>query len=118
METVKKDLIRQGDLLFTPVNPDAYPFNGYIKDGKYYGYRKDGVIQEGEATGHHHKLEKPDSADVYRPSSQPAFIKVGKEQAVVVHEDHAPITLDANTAYQVSIAREEDPTGEIRRVVD
>lgn len=97
--------IRQGDVLFIPLstkeNPIHEEFHGQSR-------RADGVIQEGEATGHHHKLAVLDDAEVFRPTWGDALVRVGPNGASIVHEEHATVNLAPNTVYKVHIAREFD----------
>lgn len=97
--------IRQGDVLFIPVTAEANPIN---EDFHGKTRRADGVIQEGEATGHHHKLAVLDDAEVFRPSWGNALVRVGPNGVSIVHEEHATVTLAPNTTYKVHIAREFD----------
>jgi hypothetical protein len=119
---------RQGDLLFVPMSEENQRWRLQNLTKNSSEYRKDGVIQLGEATGHHHAVEDPTKADVYRFSNgmgQPIVV-VHKEGVRVIHggstevddKFHAPITLDPDTAYEVHIAQETDISGNMRRVVD
>lgn len=100
METVKT--IRQGDLLFVPVStaPNAH----WSEDAR----REDGVIREGEATGHHHRLAVLEDAEVFRPSWGTPLVKVGPNGVSIIHEEHHTVTLQPNTTYAVHVAREFD----------
>jgi len=103
--------------MFVPITGNHWRLNRLSKDSEEY--QKNGIIQEGEATGHHHKLENLNSAEVYRfGNSGNAIVVVGREGARIIHDEHGPIFLEPNTSYEVHIAQEEDPTGEIRRVMD
>lgn len=102
--------IRQGDVLFIPVDPS--------KDtGSIESFRKDGIIQEGEATGHHHKLAVLEDAEVFRPNWGDAMVRVGSNGVSIVHEEHATVTLAPNTTYKVHIAREFDYLAQYARYV-
>lgn len=109
-----KDLIRQGDLLFVPRSPDKSKVAGWAQDS----LKKDGIIREGEATGHHHKLAEPCMGQVYRPQWGQPIVVVGDRCATVVHDEHGPVVLEANTAYDVHVAREWDITTGVRYVAD
>jgi hypothetical protein len=114
---VEPKLIRQGDLLFEPA--DQYS-ESYIRSQFKKGdpaYQKDGIIQEGEATGHHHRVD-PLTADVFRPQFGQPIIVVGGAGADVMHEEHAPVHLEPDTIYNVRIAREFDPVEGARQVAD
>lgn len=101
--------IRQGDVLFIPV--------GDGRNGAYGEKRADGVIQEGEATGHHHKLAVLDDAEVFRPSWGDSIVRVGPNGVSIVHEEHATVNLAPDTTYKVHIAREFDYLRETMRYV-
>jgi hypothetical protein len=102
--------IRQGDVLFIPVDAKAC---NTLPDSK----REDGIIQEGEATGHHHKLADLEAAEVFRPSWGSASVRVGPLGVSIVHEEHAPVILAPDTTYTVHIAREYDYLREMMRQV-
>lgn len=90
------------------------------------------ILAQGEATGHHHKLElprgvlafaesgsegletMPDPADWWK-SGDDQFVSV-PNPAQVTHQEHATIALDPGM-YRVRIQREYSPQ-EIRRVAD
>jgi hypothetical protein len=106
------NLIRQGDLLFIPqysidTNTD------YLQRAKV----ADGVIREGEATGHHHRVEVLTDAEVFRPSWGDAIVKVSERGVSIVHEEHGTVHLEANTTYTVHVAREFDYTARAARPV-
>lgn len=105
--------IRQGDVLFIP----AAKTEDRIGVGDAESRRKDGVIQEGEATGHHHRVAVLEDAEVFRPSWGDASVRVGPNGVSIVHEEHAPVTLDPNTTYTVHIAREFDYVAQFARQV-
>jgi hypothetical protein len=109
----KHDCPRQGDLLFVPrENTDN---NRWLQKSEL---RKNGIVQEGEATGHHHRLEDPSSALVYRPDWGQPTVVVGERGATFVHQEHGPTKLLPKVTYDVHRAREHDITGEVRYVVD
>lgn len=128
MTNPKKIKTRQGDLLFEPMTPNSWQQSILHPERADSGFRKDGIIQEGEATGHHHILEDVTKAQVFRPRFGSPIVVVGAEGARVIHagnfsyighdKPHGPVDLLPNTIYQVKIAREEDPTGQIRQVID
>src|SRR5215472_12853789 len=117
----EKKALRQGDLLFLPITKEDYQLRNLDKRDSRSGFQKDGIIQHGEATGHHHSIEDLMKADVYRPQWGEPIIIVGSEPVRVLHggstevDDrfHEPVTLEPNTNYRVHIAREEDPSGQI-----
>lgn len=107
-------MIRQGDVLFIPLKNDET-----ISDWSYgeKSLQKNGIIQEGEATGHHHKLATLENAEVFRPDWGDSIVKVGPNGVSIVHEEHATVTLAPNTTYRVHIAREFDYTRAAMRYV-
>src|SRR5215472_12287971 len=107
-----KKSIRQGDLLFVPRDPD-YCYNNIVAKPQ-----ENGIIQRGEATGHHHKLADPDTAKVYRPDWGMPYVIVGPSSATVIHQEHGAVILEPDTTYGVHIAREYDITQGERQVVD
>ena len=103
---------RQGDLLFTKV--DGIPSDVRTKP------RKNGIIAEGEVTGHMHEIVD------WSPSGGVAVLDnveddgemfvTAKKNTVVTHPEHADIALEEGT-WHVQRQREYTPE-EIRRVVD
>lgn len=73
------------------------------------------ILAKGELTGHAHRVEPRDAATLYR-ASDAMFLRIASDSATLVHEEHAPITLEKGV-YRVWIQREYSPE-EIRRVVD
>ena len=96
-------MYRQGDLLIVAVN--AAPRGQYARD------RVDGVIQEGEATGHAHRLVGGAAWD-----ERGETFLTSDGSAVVTHDEHDTIVLPEGT-YKVLRQREFTPEGE-RRVRD
>jgi hypothetical protein len=107
--------IRQGDVLFIPVQAEELSRVQLHDITNKDGFRKDGVIQEGEATGHHHKLAVLENAEVFRPAWGDSLVRVGPNGVSIVHEEHATVTLAPNTTYKVHIAREFDYLREVTR---
>lgn len=95
--------IRQGDLLFIPI---AQLPNLILAP------RPNGVLAEGEATGHKHRVETLADAEVLECGFG-LYVKVGPNGARIVHEEHGPVTLEPTTAYEVHFAREYDYLNEI-----
>jgi hypothetical protein len=104
-------LCAQGDILIERVD-EAAP-SGRIMQTVHDGPV---ILAEGEATGHHHRLLG--SATMYRddaiareiPSGlYVAHVEVRSPTARLVHEEHAPITLDKGT-YRVRRQRQLEPT--------
>ncbi len=103
-------LIRQGDLLFVPEFEKQRVMFLFGLEAK-----ADGVIAKGEATGHHHRVATQD-AEVFE-TGDGMFVHVGSNGVSIIHEDHAPVTLEPNTTYKVHRAREYDYLTEMTRVV-
>jgi hypothetical protein len=102
-----KDLIRQGDLLFVPTS--KFPENATRIET--------GIIAEGEATGHHHRLAVLEDAELAALWDGSKMLKVGPNDVTVVREEHRRVTLAANTIYEVHQAREYDYLAEATRYV-
>jgi hypothetical protein len=77
-----------------------------------------GVLVEGEATGHSHRVEDLDTVQVFqrRGGQGELYLRVIADAARIVHQEHAAITLPRGT-YRVWKQREYAP-GAIRWVVD
>jgi hypothetical protein len=73
------------------------------------------ILALGEATGHSHRIEDPDTADIYEYRGV-RYLRVTAPAARLVHEEHKPITL-AHGSYRFWHQREYTPAA-IRRVVD
>ncbi|HEY0734376.1 MAG TPA: hypothetical protein VGD69_05680 [Herpetosiphonaceae bacterium] len=96
---------RHGDVLIAAISKmpaDAKPRPGTI-------------LAYGEITGHSHRLQNPESAELWEAGGR-LFLRILSESATVVHEEHKPITLPRGT-YRVWMQREYTPA-EIRTVVD
>ena len=97
---------RQGDLLFVPIK--AIPTDCKL--------RENGHILEGEVTGHIHKIDNLDAADVLESGEQ-MYLNVSAEGGVsIVHEDHDTLEIPAGD-YEIVRQREFSPE-EIRNVAD
>jgi len=72
-------------------------------------------LAEGEITGHAHRISEPHTADLFEGNGE-RFLHIRAPQATLMHEEHAPITLEQGI-YRVWIQREYSPE-EIRRVID
>ena len=108
-ELLKVLVVRQGDLLFIPEpNPQQYILRHFAEDSD--AIQRNGVIQEGEATGHHHRVAVLEDAEVLRfgYGNRETYVKVGPNGVSIVHEEHGPVTLTPNTIYKVHRAREYD----------
>jgi hypothetical protein len=99
-------IYRQGDVLIRRIK--AVPQNTANK-------RESGILAFGEVTGHCHKLDSLDQAEVLEIGSD-LYLRVGDEGVRIVHDEHAPISLPSGN-YQVTIQKEYSPA-EIRSVAD
>lgn len=111
---VSNFVVRQGDLLFVPIQTDELP-----PDLKK---RENGIIAKGEATGHHHRVAVLEDADVLTAPEHfriepDVFLSVGPKGVSIVHEEHKTVTLDPNTFYKVNRAREYDYLADVGRFV-
>jgi len=80
-----RDCIRHGDLLFIPI--PALPGGSKLIENS------DGILAEGEATGHHHRVVTEDLAnvEVYNVgwNKSPAVLRVNAEGGISIdHEEH------------------------------
>jgi len=73
---------RQGDLFIQPV-----PALPRTKD-----LLRHGVLLEGEATGHSHRIENLDTAEVFQDRDN-LYVRVVADSARIIHQEHGPITL-------------------------
>jgi hypothetical protein len=76
---------------------------------------KHGVLVEGEATGHSHRVEDPATAHLFQGRGD-LYLRVVGDSARILHQEHAAITLPRGT-YRVWKQREYAP-GMIRWVLD
>ena len=106
MTTLNMELHRQGDILIRRVS--ALPSKKSTK-------RENGVLVEGEVTGHAHRLDDLAAAEVLEIENG-LYLRVGESGVRIVHEEHAPITLTPGN-YQVSRQVEYTPEA-IRNVQD
>jgi len=98
-------MIRQGDVLFVPVQ--QMPDGVKLEDTKTVAY--------GEVTGHHHTMVEVDGkAEVYTLEDQ-MFAKV-EGDVVITHQEHNQLVVEEGI-YEIRIQREYTPE-DIRRVLD
>ncbi len=88
---------RQGDVFIAPVN--SIP-----RRAEHVGH---GVLVEGEATGHSHRVEDLRAAEVFRQNSE-LYLRVVADSARIVHQEHGAIELP-HGLYRVWKQREYDP---------
>ena len=105
-------MIRQGDLLFVPLEepPDWLRLEGRKPE-------PGGIIARGEARGHHHRVATVEDAEVFDVGLNNMFVRVGPNGVSIVHEEHEPVTLAPNTLYRVHRAREFDYLEGLARIV-
>ena len=97
---------RQGDVAFIP-SSKARSKKKSIPSG---------IVAQGEATGHAHRLQLADGVSLFE-DGQYLWIEVGDEaQGFVAHEEHKTIVLPPGK-YDITIQREYSPK-EIRNVQD
>jgi hypothetical protein len=99
-------LYRQGDVLIKRIK--AVPQNTAIK-------RESGILAFGEVTGHCHKVENLDQAEVLEVGDE-LYLHVSEDGVRIIHDEHDPITLPSGN-YEVTLQREYSPQ-EIRNVAD
>lgn len=73
------------------------------------------ILARGERTGHAHRIEQREGNELFE-RGEDLFLRVTRQVATVVHEEHGPIKLEPGT-YRVWIQREYSPEA-IRRVLD
>ena len=106
----------QGDVNFrsTTGNIDLSVAKDYFSLAKFVG---DGILARGEFSGHSHRLETLDAAELYELEEGKMVLIVGENGVSIIHEEHEEITLPKGT-YEVTIDREYTGEGEERRVTD
>jgi len=73
------------------------------------------ILARGERTGHAHRIEQREGNELFE-LGEDLFLRITRQPATVVHEEHGPISLEPGT-YRVWIQREYSPEA-IRRVLD
>lgn len=73
------------------------------------------VLAYGEITGHSHRVQDPQSAELWAQGTM-LFLKIITETATVIHEEHQAITLPRGL-YRVWMQREYTPQA-IRTIAD
>jgi len=101
--------IRQGDILFVRVEEEL--------EGEQV---EDGVVAQGEATGHHHRVSwddlKAGSAEVLRDGPRGDLALVVKKPSRVTHQEHDTVMLSEGN-WKV-VRQRELSAGEVRHVLD
>jgi hypothetical protein len=98
-------IYRQGDVLIKRIK--AVPQNT--------AKRESGILAFGEVTGHCHKVENLDQAEVLEVGTD-LYLRVSEDGVRIVHDEHNPINLPAGN-YEITIQREFSPEA-IRNVAD
>jgi hypothetical protein len=98
--------IQQGDVVLIKV--DSLPKEAKLKKGAR-------VVQEGEHTGHAHRLNE--NGSVWEMGDQ-KYVRIDNEYATLTHEEHNTEIIERGD-YEVRIVRQKDPFSKIvSRVVD
>lgn len=104
---------RQGDVCIIPIKSLPDQLTPVKRDGAGV------VLAYGEVTGHKHQILERD-VELFAPGEASIlaerFLRIGGQGAVLVHEEHAAISLPAG-CYEVRHQREYSPEA-IRRVAD
>lgn len=109
-------LIRQGDILLTPV--PALPYRVNENKNRFRVKREKGqgvIVAAGEATGHHHRV-RTKNVVMYRDKDA-RYLKVPKGGAELTHEEHETLAVPAGV-YLIENQREYQPQAAPRRVYD
>lgn len=105
-----KSQLQQGDVLLKPIA--TLPKGATLVKPSKRGH----VLAEGEVTGHHHRIEEIEDAELYREGER-MLLAVEKETRLT-HEEHGTITVPPGV-YEIGIVREWDYLAEMeRKVVD
>jgi hypothetical protein len=107
-------MFRQGDILLVPVPGGRLPEHARPLPRDAEGRL---VLALGEATGHAHAVAAPDADLLAEPDwVDQRFLRIVTE-ALLTHEEHAPIRLPAGL-YRVVRQREYGPGWQQREVAD
>jgi len=77
--------------------------------------RESGILAFGEVTGHCHKVDNLELAEVLEVGGD-LYLRVSEDGVRIVHDEHSAIALPAGN-YEVTIQREYSPEA-IRNVAD
>jgi hypothetical protein len=106
------NVIRQGDLVFLRQELSSYTLERVQEKEP----EKRGVIAEGEATGHHHRIAVLEDAQVFHLGNDESYLRVGPNGVAIVHEEHHPVRLTPGD-YKVNRAREFSYLDSVARTV-
>lgn len=110
---MKQIVHRQGDILF--VQERGYERENIVQCEQVERENGRIIVALGEATGHHHAISTPDVA--MHTVQGMRWIVTGDEEALITHEEHAPVKLDTNTVWRVIQQVEYTPRG-LQQVLD
>ncbi|MBE9117509.1 hypothetical protein IQ249_16540 [Lusitaniella coriacea LEGE 07157] len=88
--------IRQGDVILKPISQ---------VQGKKLSHL---TLAEGEVTGHSHRISSGEAQLLEKGDT--LYLKVLSETALLVHEEHKPVTIPQGD-WMVKIQREYEPQG-------
>lgn len=95
-------IFEQGDVVLIPDQR-----NHKVDVPKKVEKTKSQVIQEGEHTGHAHRITSG-SAEIYgTPQSDRRFLRALKGGAEITHEEHLPVQIEEQD-YEIRIVRQKD----------
>lgn len=102
-------VIQQGDVLF--YKTDAIPESATKSESN--------VVQEGEHTGHAHRLDEEEQFAIYEENGN-KYVETPELSLVdISHEEHKTIPLPKNSKFKIGIVREFNPIDEsLRPVLD
>jgi hypothetical protein len=107
----KNKYFRHGDVLLTRVDDESE-----LKDQSKLIATGNPVVQEGEITGHAHRLAGQTEIFANMEDPDERYVAVINGEAQLIHEEHKIINLEEGL-YKVTIEREYDPTTKINRKV-
>lgn len=100
------EIVRQGDILLKVID------KAKLKDAKQIV--RNGIIEEGEATNHFHRL--PDKNSKFYETNNGQLLVEVTEASQITHEDHLPVNTVPET-YEVIREREFDYGTYVDRIV-
>ena len=107
----KQVYFQQGDVLLIKTDTNPKKADSYMK----YKSSRNRVLQHGEATGHAHRIQGPDTR-VWESQFYNSRILEVKKQSMLSHEEHKTIILPKGF-YEIRIVREFDHFQKVTRKV-